>query len=354
MDKERITRHIEHVKEFSSQKKLEAVEFVRQSPLKKLQQIVRNTVHSEIDAKIQLLQKVPVFDHTSPEILRALALRCEEVQCLCGDVIVREHFLNDGLHILLEGLFIAKKSSHVMGVDPVESIHEPNFFFGEKSFLSDDIAPATISVASNTAKYLLLTKSSHDEVKGLFGESVRMICKAVVDEMPLFKTFTTAQKQNVINALVEVKFSPGTYICRQGDIGNTFYIVAEGECSVTICSRELGGADTFIAKLHNGDFFGGEFCCFSPLHVWSSVAICALKCCFCVCRVDVVTLHRRSGTRQQIEQKIGQCGRHHHGVLSNSNSNTRLGDRCHLTCLHLPYNSRDIGNLHGAVEEAFQ
>lgn len=50
-----------------------------------------------------------------------------------------------------------------------------------------------------------------------------------------------------------VSFNAGAYICRQGAYGNTFYIIIEGDCKVTINSDD---GEKEVSHLCPGDFFG--------------------------------------------------------------------------------------------------
>eukprot|EP00598_Pedospumella_elongata_P015961 CAMPEP_0184996430 /NCGR_PEP_ID=MMETSP1098-20130426/56446_1 /TAXON_ID=89044 /ORGANISM="Spumella elongata, Strain CCAP 955/1" /LENGTH=68 /DNA_ID=CAMNT_0027522881 /DNA_START=1 /DNA_END=203 /DNA_ORIENTATION=+ len=48
-------------------------------------------------------------------------------------------------------------------------------------------------------------------------------------------------------------YLPGSYICRQGTTGNSFFILTEGHCRVTV-NEEKGERE--VGKLRAGDTFG--------------------------------------------------------------------------------------------------
>ena len=50
-----------------------------------------------------------------------------------------------------------------------------------------------------------------------------------------------------------VRFSPGSVIVRQGEEGDSFYVVASGTVDVEV---EDGGTSEVVATLGEGDFFG--------------------------------------------------------------------------------------------------
>jgi len=63
------------------------------------------------------------------------------------------------------------------------------------------------------------------------------------------------QEVTEIRALMdEIKFKPGQIIVREGELGDLFYIITEGEVQVTI--RDADGQDVVLHDLHPGGFFG--------------------------------------------------------------------------------------------------
>ena len=115
-----------------------------------------------------------------------------------------------------------------------------------------------MTVVSEHAKVLKMTKERFEDVMNAanrIGNEVRMkIGRDIVDRFPLFKSLTSVHRKQVLEAMKPMTFLEGSYICRQGKLGNTFYIITEGSCRVTINAEE--GNEKEVAKLHVGDFFG--------------------------------------------------------------------------------------------------
>ena len=73
--------------------------------------------------------------------------------------------------------------------------------------------------------------------------------------MPTLNSLTVEQLQKLGDSLEEVNYSVGDYIIRQGDRGDTFYIIRTGHVIVTEnCGH--GNKEKFIRSLSRGDFFG--------------------------------------------------------------------------------------------------
>ena len=76
----------------------------------------------------------------------------------------------------------------------------------------------------------------------------------VVEKVPLFKVLTKADKRSMISHMHVVDFPAGSYICKQGALGNMFYIITEGTCKVTLTLP--GNQEKFLVEFHAGQSFG--------------------------------------------------------------------------------------------------
>ena len=136
-----------------------------------------------------------------------------------------------------------------------------NAFMGEISLLTQEPRTATITVISPTARILVMTKAKFDGVMQvvnahLFSDK-KEIGREVVNKVPLFQSLSSSKKKSILNSMRPMNFLPNTYICRQGSSGNTFYIIADGSCRVTVNTGK--GAEKEVTRLGAGDFFGTTF-----------------------------------------------------------------------------------------------
>ena len=76
--------------------------------------------------------------------------------------------------------------------------------------------------------------------------------------------------------MAEIKFAAGSFICRQGTLGNSLFVIIEGKCEVRISAIKQGVAEDFkIMDLNPGDYFG-KLCDgvnSVSLPLWSSLRI---------------------------------------------------------------------------------
>ena len=135
-----------------------------------------------------------------------------------------------------------------------------NAILGEISLLTQEPRTATVTVTSPTARVFLMTKEKFDSVMQVVNAHLfcdkKEIGREVVNKVPIFQSLSSSKKKAILDAMRPMNFLPNTYICRQGSSGNTFYIIADGSCRVTVNTGK--GAEKEVTRLGAGDFFGKE------------------------------------------------------------------------------------------------
>ena len=76
----------------------------------------------------------------------------------------------------------------------------------------------------------------------------------VLKKVDIFQDVDPYEKEQVCDVLVEESYSKGEYIVKQGDLGDKFYIVAEGNL---IAEKEENGQPAKkVFEYHENDYFG--------------------------------------------------------------------------------------------------
>ena len=70
----------------------------------------------------------------------------------------------------------------------------------------------------------------------------------------LLKSLNTVQLQRLVDLMSEAHFRANDLIIRQGEQGETFYVIVSGTCSVII--KLPTGEEKVVAQLGANDFFG--------------------------------------------------------------------------------------------------
>ena len=71
----------------------------------------------------------------------------------------------------------------------------------------------------------------------------------LLQRVPLFETLDRRELRDVAQSLKERTFNPGNVIAAEGEGGVGFFLIQDGEASVTVGGEERG-------KLRAGDYFG--------------------------------------------------------------------------------------------------
>lgn len=83
-------------------------------------------------------------------------------------------------------------------------------------------------------------------------EEAKIICD-YLRQSPMFEKLSVATLTSMADQMCFESFSAGDKIIQQGDEGDKFYLLREGNVTVSL---EQDGSSRELAKLHDGDFFG--------------------------------------------------------------------------------------------------
>ncbi len=72
--------------------------------------------------------------------------------------------------------------------------------------------------------------------------------------IPLFSELTTEEFVKVLTKITPRTFAPESIICKEGEEGNSIFVISQGEVSIYKKNRE--GKQTWLNNLKEGDFFG--------------------------------------------------------------------------------------------------
>ncbi len=223
---------------------------------------VRKLMQAATNYRVSILKSVNTFASMSSENLISAAQSMEVLYFEKGDNIIVQDEIGDAFFICEEGNLIVSRRVNAAGEQRVLATLTNNSFFGEIALLTLEPRSATVSVTSEKAKILRMKKHKFEELtqqsKKIIAETQVIIGRDVVAMVPIFKNLTTSNKERLLEAMIPLQFQPNTYICRQGTVGNTFYIITEGKCHVTINSDSKDGTseEVTVSHLYPGDFFG--------------------------------------------------------------------------------------------------
>ncbi|EPY52982.1 cAMP-dependent protein kinase regulatory subunit Cgs1 [Schizosaccharomyces cryophilus OY26] len=126
----------------------------------------------------------------------------------------------------------------------------PGEYFGELALMYN--APRAATVVSKTPDCILyaLDRASFHRIVFENAFRQRRMYESLLEEVPILSGLDKYQRQKIADALQTVVYPAGGIVIRQGDIGNQFYLIEDGEAEV--CKEGKG----VVVTLGKGDYFG--------------------------------------------------------------------------------------------------
>jgi len=126
--------------------------------------------------------------------------------------------------------------------------------FGEFALLYDCSRTATVKVTKDCKLWAL----KRDCFQTIMIKHRMLRQKEYTEFLRNTSTFSALPDEalsKIVEGLSEVKYRNDEYIVKQGDDGEKFYIISEGQARVTI-TEDSSHEDKFVRILNKGDFFG--------------------------------------------------------------------------------------------------
>jgi CRP-like cAMP-binding protein len=203
-----------------------------------------------------LLRRMPLFATMDEAEIDLLLSRLGVEQYSPGQAIIRQGERGDRFYIIKRG-HVEVTVRDERGVSEVVNQLDRGAYFGELALLRDAPRNATCRATLPT-EVLSLSRQDFDRlVKARFAlrEKVdRSIARAdLLRRMPLFAELDAGQIQLIAAQLEEETREPGAVITRQGEIGETFYIIESGRVQVSVVQD---GEEKVIARRGPGEYVG--------------------------------------------------------------------------------------------------
>jgi cAMP-dependent protein kinase regulator len=197
-------------------------------------------------------RKVDLFSFLQDEQRTALVNAMFKKEYKNGDSIITEGDQPDNFYIIESGECKVKKK---IGNEQREVAQlGAGQYFGELALISGSTRAASIIACSDLVvcwaidqvSYLGLLKEQHGQKRQRY--------RTLLRNVPFLKVLQDYEILLVADALRPVTASAGTAIVKQGDSGEDFFILLEGEC---IVRKSVNGAeDADVARLKPGAYFG--------------------------------------------------------------------------------------------------
>ncbi|MEK6540193.1 MAG: cyclic nucleotide-binding domain-containing protein, partial [Deltaproteobacteria bacterium] len=204
--------------------------------------------------------RTPLFSDLGRDELVTLIGKVRYQTVSQGEFVFKEGDSGDSIYIINSGE-VEIISRDRRGNDVALATLKEGDFFGEFGFFSNARREASVRAKSPVSLLEIVKKDiadiieRHRRVAGVIFDFYK---ERVVDRLmalsPVFEPLTPGDRKVILARLTSSKYESGATIVRQGDIGDTMYLIKEGKVRVWLNDLLKGNIE--VTTLGEGDFFG--------------------------------------------------------------------------------------------------
>lgn len=193
-----------------------------------------------------------LFAHLEEEERKEVFDAMNEVEFKEGDIIIRQGDEGDNFYVVKEGeceIWVSKDGApaeRVMNVGPSGS-------FGELALIYGTQRAATVKATTNV-KLWAIDRITYRRILMTTTMRKRKLYESFLEKVPILAPLQKYERLTVADALEPETFNDGDVIIRQGEPGDAFYIIVDGEVRVT--TQEQGQEEKEVARLYSSSYFG--------------------------------------------------------------------------------------------------
>lgn len=188
-----------------------------------------------------------LLDKVSGQDLEAMAARAYKMEVQRGTEVIKQGQVKaDHFYIVVKGTFdVIKNGERVMEIGPGGS-------FGELALIFREPRAATVQATLGGVLWVLRRQDMRTVMQSQTKKKLEEFA-ALLERVAILKD--VPDKRSIAEAMVEMTYYKGEYIIRQGEEGDSFYILYQGEVTVEINGKDVSRlrGDPSAGK---ADFFG--------------------------------------------------------------------------------------------------
>jgi cAMP-dependent protein kinase regulator len=215
---------------------------------------IQKTENQITRIKGRILQSF-LFNNLDPSDINIVIGAMDEKQYSAGEPVIKQGDNGDCLYIVDSGeLDCTKRFPDNPNVDKYLKTYHIGEAFGELALLYNAPRAATITAKTDCVLWVL----DRDTFNNIVKESARLRrekYEKFLKSVDILSTMDDYEISQVSEALRRCSFNAGEYIIRQGEIGDVFYIIEEGEATA-FSNKEPGKTQIPEMNYTKGGYFG--------------------------------------------------------------------------------------------------
>ena len=196
-----------------------------------------------------------LFGNLEQKDLEVVINAMEEKVFKKGENIITQGEKGDCLYFVEEGKLNCYKKFQGEETPKLVKEYQSGDAFGELALLYNAPRAATITVESDKVITWVLDRETFNHIVKGAAQKKREKYENFLKNVEILGTIEPYELMQISDALKTASFKKGDYIIKEGEMGDVFYILEEGECEATK-TLEPGKPDTVIKEYKVGDYFG--------------------------------------------------------------------------------------------------
>eukprot|EP01087_Luapelamoeba_hula_P013554 TRINITY_DN386_c0_g1_i3.p1 TRINITY_DN386_c0_g1~~TRINITY_DN386_c0_g1_i3.p1 ORF type:complete len:392 (+),score=71.86 TRINITY_DN386_c0_g1_i3:235-1410(+) len=192
-----------------------------------------------------------LFSHLEQDERREVFNAMEEKKFKAGANIIKQGEEGDYFYVIENGeceVWVARDGG------PSEKVMEigESGSFGELALIYGSPRAATVKAITDVTLWAIDRVTYRRILMGATMKK-RKLYESFLERVPILAPLHKYERLTVADALEPVYFNDGETVVRQGDLGDGFYIIVDGEVRVL---QDLGDGEKEVARLYSSSYFG--------------------------------------------------------------------------------------------------
>eukprot|EP01133_Synstelium_polycarpum_P014589 gene14589-17250_t len=207
----------------------------------------------EVQQRLEVaLRQNIMFNHLQQDERNAVFAAMFEVPFKSGERIIEQGAEGDNFYVVDAGtcdIYVSKNGGEPVRVMDVSE----GGSFGELALISGQKRAATV-IARTDVRLWAIGRPAYRRILMEATVKKRTLYQEFLEKVSILHHLDKYERVSLADALEECSFESNQVIVRQGDSGDKFYIIVEGEVRVT--QRDANGTEAELAILRSSDYFG--------------------------------------------------------------------------------------------------
>ena len=187
------------------------------------------------------------------EIVELLTLR----EFYKGQYIIREGDVGDAMFIIDEGEVEVYK--FLDGKQKLLATLGKGVCLGELALMTDGRRTASVIAKGEVSAFYITQSIFKEYMEGSMQEDARgaqqhILQHEILEKVPCFKSLVEEDRKKALEVMRPQHFAQGDYIVRQGEEGDTFFIILTGKVRCTVNDSGVMGGERTVAVLGANEF----------------------------------------------------------------------------------------------------